>query len=71
VTLGAEPRGTHTEERTMLVLSRKIGQTLVITQQDGTEIKVQVVDVKKKQVKLGIEAPKSVPVRRGELEAVK
>jgi carbon storage regulator CsrA len=53
------------------VLSRKIGQTLVITQQDGTEIKVQVVDVKKKQVKLGIEAPKSVPVRRGELEAVK
>lgn len=48
----------------MLVLERKIGQSLRI----GDEIEVQVLGVHGKQIKLGIEAPKSVPVRREELE---
>ncbi len=47
----------------MLVLSRKFGQTLLI---DGT-ITVKVLGIERNRVKIGIEAPKEVPVLRGEL----
>lgn len=47
----------------MLVLSRKPGESLII----GDGIKVTVVDVKGDSVKIGIEAPKDVPVWRQEL----
>jgi carbon storage regulator len=47
----------------MLVLSRKHGESIVI---DGA-IKVQVMEVKGKVVRLGIEAPKEIPVHRSEL----
>ena len=47
----------------MLVLSRKNGESIVI---DGA-IKVQVIEVKGKVVRLGIEAPKEIPVHRSEL----
>ena len=51
----------------MLVLSRRVDETLVI----GGNITVRVVSVDNGQVRLGIEAPRSVPVVRGELlEAV-
>lgn len=48
----------------MLVLSRKIGEKLVI---DGN-ITVQVVRVKGNRITLGIVAPAEVKVLRGELE---
>jgi carbon storage regulator len=48
----------------MLVLTRKIQETLVI---DGNII-VTVVSVENGRVRLGIEAPRNISVRRGELE---
>jgi carbon storage regulator len=47
----------------MLVLNRKIGERIVI----GDDIVVTVVKVQGKQVRLGIEAPLSVSIRRQEL----
>jgi carbon storage regulator len=47
----------------MLVLSRKDGESIVI----GGAIKVQVINVKGKVVRLGIDAPKAVSVHRSEL----
>lgn len=47
----------------MLVLSRKKGQTLII----GEDIVLTVLEVDGDKVKLGIEAPRSVPVYRKEV----
>ena len=47
----------------MLVLNRKIGERIVI----GDGIVVTVVKVQGKQVRIGIEAPASVSIRRQEL----
>ena len=47
----------------MLVLTRKTDQSIMI----GDDIKVFVVDVRGDQVKLGIEAPRSVSVHREEI----
>lgn len=47
----------------MLVLSRKRDQVIVI---DG-RIRVTVVEIRGKYVRLGIEAPRDVPVFRSEL----
>jgi carbon storage regulator len=49
--------------RVMLVLSRKIGERVLI----GSEICITLVEVKGNRVKLGIEAPATVPVWRDEL----
>lgn len=48
----------------MLVLSRKKGEEIVI----NNNITVVVLDVRGDKVKLGIKAPKEVPVKRSELE---
>ena len=50
----------------MLVLSRKLQQEIMI----GDNIKVTVLKVKGNTVRLGIEAPRSVRVVRGELPPV-
>ncbi len=47
----------------MLVLSRKIGEVVTI----GSTIKVTVLGYDRGFVKLGIEAPRSVPVHRQEV----
>lgn len=47
----------------MLVLTRKSGETINI----GDDIKITVMDVKGGQVKIGIEAPRTVKVHRGEI----
>ncbi|MEK6795509.1 MAG: carbon storage regulator CsrA [Spirochaetota bacterium] len=47
----------------MLVLSRKLNQSIVI----GDSIEVMVVDIKGDQIKVGILAPKSVKVFRKEV----
>ena len=47
----------------MLVLSRKKGESIVI----GDDIVVTVVDLRNGKVRLGVEAPKEVPVHRKEL----
>ncbi len=49
----------------MLVLTRKVGERIHI----GTDIVVEVLDVRGRQIRIGIEAPRSVPVVREELTA--
>ena len=48
----------------MLVLTRKIGQQLVLPEQGIT---IDVVDVGKTRVRLGISAPADIPVHRREV----
>ena len=48
----------------MLVLTRSVGERLFI--QDG-EIKIQVLEVKGNQVRIGIEAPKDIAIHREEV----
>jgi carbon storage regulator len=47
----------------MLVLARKTGQSIIL----GDGIEVTVIEVRGEQVRLGITAPRSVPVHRKEL----
>jgi carbon storage regulator len=47
----------------MLILTRKIGECITI----GDDIKVHVVDIRGKQVRLGIEAPTHAPIYRQEV----
>jgi carbon storage regulator len=47
----------------MLVLTRKIGESIAI----DDHIKIRVVQIKGKQVRLGIEAPKDTKIHREEV----
>lgn len=47
----------------MLILSRKIGETIAI----GDEIKVQVLGIRGRNVQLGIDAPTETAVHREEI----
>ena len=47
----------------MLILTRRIGETLVI----GDEVTVTVLGVKGNQIRLGVNAPKEVAVHREEI----
>jgi carbon storage regulator len=47
----------------MLVLSRKINQSIMI----GDDIRIVVIGVDRDQVKIGIEAPRTVTVHRSEI----
>jgi carbon storage regulator len=52
----------------MLVLSRKVNETIII----NDNIVITVVDIRGDKVRLGIEAPKDVPVHRQEVyDAIK
>lgn len=47
----------------MLILTRKIGETITI----GGSIKIHIIDIKGKQVRLGIEAPTETTIYREEV----
>lgn len=47
----------------MLILTRKTNQSIMI----GDEIEVIIVEVRGDQVKLGIKAPRNIPVHRSEV----
>lgn len=47
----------------MLIVTRRIGERIMI----GSDVTVTVLGVKGNQVRVGIEAPKSVPVHREEI----
>lgn len=50
----------------MLVLSRKVNESIQI----GDDIKIVIVRITHNKIRIGIEAPKSVPVVRGELPPI-
>ena len=52
-----------TEDGPMLVLSRKLGEKIYI----GDNICITVVDIDRGKIRLGIEAPRDVPIYRQEL----
>jgi carbon storage regulator len=47
----------------MLILTRRVGETLMV----GSDVTVTVLGVKGNQVRVGINAPKTVPVHREEI----
>lgn len=47
----------------MLILTRKRGSTIII----GDDIRITIVDVSGDQIKLGIDAPRDIPVHREEV----
>lgn len=47
----------------MLALSRKVNESLMI----GNDIEITILEIKGDQVKVGISAPKSVPIYRKEI----
>ena len=51
------------KERTMLILTRRVGETVMI----GNDITVTVLGVKGNQVGVGVNAPKEVAVHREEI----
>lgn len=51
----------------MLILTRRVGESLKVIQPDGTVVTATVLGVKGNQVRLGIEAPKEVLVHREEI----
>jgi len=51
------------KETTMLILTRRVGETLLV----GDDVEVTVLGSKGNQVRVGINAPKTIPVIREEL----
>ena len=47
----------------MLILTRKPGESITI----GDDIKIQVIEIKGKQARLGIDAPKNYVIHREEI----
>lgn len=47
----------------MLVLTRKLGEKLMI----GDEVSVTIMEIRGNQVKIGVDAPRNVPVHREEV----
>lgn len=47
----------------MLALSRKINESIII----GQDVEITILEIKGDQVKIGINAPKSVPIFRKEI----
>jgi carbon storage regulator len=50
-------------EEIMLILTRRVGEALMI----GDEVNVTVLGIKGNQVRIGVNAPKDVPVHREEI----
>ena len=47
----------------MLALSRKVNESIII----GNDIEITILEIKGDQIKIGINAPKSVPIYRKEI----
>src|SRR6266478_2955711 len=60
---GRQPQPRSKESSDMLVLSRKLGEKIYI----GENICITVVDIDRGKIRLGIEAPRDIPIYRQEL----
>ena len=47
----------------MLILTRKLGESITI----GDDIKIQILEIKGKQVRIGIDAPRKYSIHREEI----
>ena len=52
----------------MLVLSRKVGETIIVTAPDGTQIVLMIIEVRGDKARIGIAAPKSYAINREEIQ---
>lgn len=59
----SQAKPSRTKDRTMLVLSRKKDEKIII----GDNIAIMIVDIQGDKVRLGIEAPRDVSVHREEV----
>ena len=53
----------------MLVLARHRDESIIIPLPDGRRVRIMVVNIRGDQVRIGIEAPKDIPVHREEVMA--
>ena len=51
----------------MLVVTRKLGETVILDLGTGDTIQVTIVQIKGNQIRLGIKAPEYVPIFREEI----
>lgn len=51
----------------MLVLGRKLNETIVMTTAQGERIVVELLQLRADRIRLGIQAPEEVKILRGEL----
>jgi carbon storage regulator len=65
VGFAADTGNTWGELRAMLVLSRKKNESIVIDE----HIVITIVEIRGDKVRLGIEAPKEIPIHRSEVHA--
>jgi carbon storage regulator len=65
IVAGMQHHNIKRRRRNMLVLSRKLGETLII----GDDIKITVLGISGNQVRMGIAAPKEISVHREEVKA--
>lgn len=49
----------------MLVLTRKVGQSIAV----GDDVRISIVEIRGRQVRLGVEAPDETPILRQEIYA--
>lgn len=55
----------------MLVLTRRPGESIILSLADGTTAKIEVSQVNGGQVRIGVDAPKSIGVDREEIYIAK
>lgn len=53
----------------MLILTRRVNETLIITIPDGRRIEVEVLGFKGNQVRVGVSADEDIVIHRGEVQA--